>query len=277
MHPGKSFYITLDITYDIECDIVFGPFELKKIMDTEIEKFRKSGATSQKNAMSMDDLGLSVQFKAFLKHSPRLFGIFVKIGDKYYLSEEKLQKIQQQISSQSLTLLLKHTASVPAGLLRFCVFRLLKEKPMAGSEIMNEVERQTGGRWKPSPGSIYPLLNWLRKNGFAQELPRQSTGVKRYVLTEKGNKFFEEHSDFRDKLQQKMAPLGSLFFLRMGLHTDGLQVLQEPIKRFFDALFELRAVLVEKLTKETLAEVEQVLNEASEKIEKITQKLKGDE
>jgi DNA-binding PadR family transcriptional regulator len=152
----------------------------------------------------------------------------------------------------------------------------LKEKPMSGSEIMDEVERQTGGQWKPSPGSIYPLLNWLRKNSYTQKLPRESTGVKRYVLTEKGNKFFEQHSDFRDKLQRKMASMDPLFFLRMGLDADGLQDLQEPIKRFFDALLELRGTLVDNLTKETLAEAKQVLNKASEKIEKITKNLKGD-
>jgi DNA-binding PadR family transcriptional regulator len=205
-----------------------------------------------------------------------LFGVFVKVGDKYYLSEERLQKIEEQISSSPLTRLLQHTASVPKGLLRVYVFKLLKERPMSGSEIMVEVEKQTGGQWKPSPGSVYPLLTWLRKNGYAEELPREATGVKRYVLTEKGNKFFEKHKNLKD-VQQKMSLMGPLFFLRMGLHANGLHDLQEPIKRFFGALFELRAVLVENLTKETLAEAEQVLNQASEKIENLTKKLKGDD
>ena len=256
---------------------MFGPFELKGMMDTEIEKFRKNGATSTKNAMTVEDLGLSVQFKTFLQHSPRLFGVFVKVGDKYYLSEEQLQKIEKQFSARPLTRLLQHTASVPKGLLRVYVFKLLKEKPMSGSEITEEVEKQTGGQWKPSPGSVYPLLTWLRKNGYAQELPREASGIKRYMLTEKGSKFVEENSKFKDKLQQKMAPMGPLFFLRMGLHADGMQNLQEPIRRFFDALFELRVVLMENLSKETLTETEQVLSDVSEKIEKLTKKMKGDE
>ncbi|MDG6221766.1 MAG: PadR family transcriptional regulator [Candidatus Bathyarchaeota archaeon] len=256
---------------------MIAPLELKKMLDMEIEKFRKKGATSPQKAMSLDDLELSVKFRQFINHSPRLFGVFVKVDDKYYLSEEKLLKIEEQLSSRPFARLLKHTASVPKGLLRVYVFKLLKEKPMSGSEIMDEVEKQTGGQWKPSPGSIYPLLTWLRETGYAQELPRESTGVKRYVLTEKGNQFFEEHSDFKDKLQQKMAPMGALFFLRMGLHVDGLQDLQEPIRRFFDALFELRSTLMENLTEETLTEARLVLNEVSCKIEKLTEKLKGDE
>ena len=255
---------------------MLGPFKLKGMMDNEIEKFRNNGATSPETAMSVEELGLSVQFRTFLDRSPRLFGVFVKVANKYYLSEERLQKIEEQLSSRPLTRLLQHTASVPKGLLRVYAFKLLKEKPMSGSEIMEEVEKQTGGQWKPSPGSVYPLLTWLRKNGYAEELPREATGVKRYLLTEKGNKFFEEHKNLKD-VQQKMAPMGPLFFLRMGLQADGLQDLQEPVKRFFGALFELRVVLMENLTKETLAEAEQVLSDASKKIEKLTKKMKGDE
>ena len=146
---------------------------------------------------------------------------------------------------------------------------------MSGSEIMDEVEMQTGGQWKPSPGSVYPLLSWLRDNGYTEELPRDVTGVKRSVLTEKGKKFFEEHSNFEDKLQKKMSPMGPLFFLRMGLRADGLEKLEEPVKRFFNSLFELRDVMQENLTDETLGEVEKFLNDVSEKIEELNKKIRS--
>jgi len=256
---------------------MFGPFELRRVMEKEIAKFRKNGATSPETAMTVEELGLSEQFKTFLRRSPNLFGVFVKVDNHYYLSEQKLKKIEKQLSFHPFARMLQHTASVPKGLLRVYVFKLLKEKPMSGSEIMDTVEKQTGGQWRPSPGSIYPLLNWLRKNGYSEELPRQSTGIKRYMLTEKGTKFFEEHSNFKDKLQQRMSPIGPLFFLKMGLQADGLQKLQEPTKRLFGGLFGLRAALVQNLTEETLVEAEQVLNEVSEKIEKLTENLKGDE
>jgi len=41
---------------------------------------------------------------------------------------------------------MKHTASVPKGFLRYYVLKLLKEKPMSGSEIMVEIERENGAR-----------------------------------------------------------------------------------------------------------------------------------
>lgn len=255
---------------------MFGHFaEIKEMVYKEIEKFRQNGAISPEKAMSVEELGLSPKFKTFLRSSPRLFGIFVKVDNKYYLSEERLKKIEEELSARPIRRWLRHTASVPKGLLRFYVFKLLKDKPMSGSEIMEEVEKQTGGQWKPSPGSVYPLLTWLRENGYAEELPREVTGIKRYVLTEKGAKFFEEHANFEDQLQKKVAPMGPLFFLRMGLHADGLQKLQEPIKRFFEALFDLRVALKENLTNQSLKQVEQFLNDASEKIEELNKKIRS--
>ena len=54
---------------------------------------------------------------------------------------------------------------------------------MSGSELMEEIEKHTGGHWKPSPGSIYPLLSWLQDNGYIKELPSEN-GLKRYELTQ---------------------------------------------------------------------------------------------
>jgi len=249
--------------------------EIKEILLKEIEKFRHKGAVSPEKAMSIEELELSPKFKTFLRSSPRLLGVFVEVDGKYYLSEEQLKKVEEQLSARPLRQWLRHTASVPKGLLRFYVFKLLKGKPMSGSEIIEEVKKQTGGQWKPSPGSVYPLLTWLRENGYAKELPREVTGIKRYMLTEKGAKFFEEHANFEDKLQKKVGSMGPMFFLRFGLNADGLQELQEPVRRFFDALFNLRTALKENLTKQTLREVEQFLNDASKKIEELNEKIIG--
>jgi len=79
---------------------------------------------------------------------------------------------------------LRHMAAVPKGYLRYQVLELLNEKPMSGSEIMNEIEKRTGGCWKPSPGSVYPLLAWLQDNGYVREVPVEESGVKRYTLTD---------------------------------------------------------------------------------------------
>ena len=67
--------------------------------------------------------------------------------------------------------------------------------------------------------------------------------------------------------------MGPLFFLRMGLNFDGMQELQEPFKRFFTAMFDLRVALKENVTDQTLKEVEEVLNDISEKIEALSKRI----
>jgi len=171
---------------------------------------------------------------------------------------------------------MRHTASVPKGFLRYCVLKLLKEKPMSGSEIMEEIEKETDGRWKPSPGSIYPLLAWLQDNGYTKEKPTEESGIKRYTLTEQGEKFFEKQVKLKEKLQQKLEFLAPPFFggFWFNSHREKLRELREPVKRFARALFNLRITLQENFTEQAIKEIEEFLNSTSEEIEEISKKLR---
>ena len=71
------------------------------------------------------------------------------------------------------------------GGMRFYVLWLLRAKSMKGSEIINEIESQTMGWWRPSPGTIYPLLSALEKEGY---ILRDSK--LRYSLSEKAKSEF---------------------------------------------------------------------------------------
>jgi DNA-binding PadR family transcriptional regulator len=70
---------------------------------------------------------------------------------------------------------------------------------MSGAEIIREIEDNTSMRWKPSPGSIYPLLSWLLESGYTRELSGSEAGVRRYELTEDGRKVLEEDKQLRDQ------------------------------------------------------------------------------
>jgi len=72
-----------------------------------------------------------------------LLGLLVEVDGKYYLSEERLKKIRKHLGNsrhRRFRRLLRHTASVPKGFLRHYVLNLLREKPMSGSELMEEIE-----------------------------------------------------------------------------------------------------------------------------------------
>ncbi len=52
------------------------------------------------------------------------------------------------------------------GFLRPQMIQLLEKQPMSGIDIMNELQEMSHGWYRPSPGSIYPLLEQLEKEGL---------------------------------------------------------------------------------------------------------------
>jgi DNA-binding PadR family transcriptional regulator len=172
---------------------------------------------------------------------------------------------------------MRHTAIVPKGFIRYQVLELLSEKPMSGSEIMNEIEKKTDGRWRPSPGSIYPLLSWLQDNNYVKELPAEQNGMKRYALTDKGKALLEEQRKIRTKFRKEarfMPPpfLGGLWFR---FPPEKTVELRRSMRRVFSAFFELGSTLEGKFSDRAMEDVQKILNETAEKLEGLDRKLKG--
>ncbi|WP_432570065.1 PadR family transcriptional regulator [Kineococcus sp. SYSU DK005] len=78
----------------------------------------------------------------------------------------------------------------PRGDVRAAVLVLLAEGPSNGYRVIGEVERRSGGAWKPSPGSVYPTLQQLQDEGLIAPDPADP---KRFSLTEQGRRHVEEH------------------------------------------------------------------------------------
>ncbi|RLI22248.1 hypothetical protein DRO54_01615 [Candidatus Bathyarchaeota archaeon] len=173
---------------------------------------------------------------------------------------------------------IRHTAAVPKGFLRYFVLKLLSLKPMSGAELIEEIGKRTLGRWKPSPGSIYPLLAWLQDNGIVKEVPTEEAGVKRYKLTEKGKSLLEEETKIKRELKAKLKfivpPLTFGFIWNREYTPEETLKFEESERRFLSALFELTENLEAKFSKKILDEVRKVLDEASQKIEEINRSLR---
>ena len=167
------------------------------------------------------------------------------------------------------------TIGVPRGLLRFLVLNMLKEKPMSGTEIIEEIEKQTGS-WKPSPGSIYPLLAWLQKKGFTQELPKDESGFKRYYFTEEGKQFLEQQITLGKLFFKRIEFLAPMLIGGFNIETNNLK-LRESIaaaKKLLRSFIFLRQNL-DKISENDVRELTKSLTECSEKFEKCVQKIKN--
>lgn len=55
--------------------------------------------------------------------------------------------------------------------LRPLIYHLLSQGPRTGAELMDEIERFSRGFWRPSPGSVYPLLEEMTQDGVLRRSP----------------------------------------------------------------------------------------------------------
>ncbi len=78
------------------------------------------------------------------------------------------------------------------GDIRFALLSALTDGPAHGYEIIQRLEDRTGGRWKPSPGSVYPTLQMMEEAGLVTGSQQDEKRV--YTLTPAGQKALDERA-----------------------------------------------------------------------------------
>jgi DNA-binding PadR family transcriptional regulator len=74
--------------------------------------------------------------------------------------------------------------SVRRGDVRSLILAVLQRQPMHGYQVIQELETQSGGRWRPSAGSVYPTLQQLEDEGIVRS--SEVDGRRVYSLTDEG-------------------------------------------------------------------------------------------
>jgi DNA-binding PadR family transcriptional regulator len=81
-------------------------------------------------------------------------------------------------------------SSFQKGDLKYVILELIKDTPRHGYDIIRELEEQSHGLYKPSPGVIYPTLQMLEEMGHASSTEEE--GKKVYAITEGGREFLDK-------------------------------------------------------------------------------------
>lgn len=79
------------------------------------------------------------------------------------------------------------------GDVREALLVLLGEEPRNGYQLMQEIESRSEGAWRPSPGSVYPVLAQLEDEGLIRATERD--GQKVHELTDAGRAWLAERGD----------------------------------------------------------------------------------
>lgn len=90
-----------------------------------------------------------------------------------------------------------------AGDMKYVILKLLRDKPRHGYEVMKELEDRMHGCYSPSPGTVYPTLQWLEDEGLV--VARDVEGKKVYEITAAGRAFLETHKDVVEEIFDRVT------------------------------------------------------------------------
>jgi DNA-binding PadR family transcriptional regulator len=133
------------------------------------------------------------------------------------------------------------------GELHLVLLSLLSERAMHGYQLMSELSRLFGSRYRPSPGSIYPALEALEVEGLVEGQMEESRTT--FSITPAG----------AEALAERMDDVAA-FELRTGVRVVGVETLETAISKFKARLAPLAGLI-------DFATVAPVLDRAAAEIE----------
>ncbi|MGB6873523.1 MAG: PadR family transcriptional regulator [Dehalococcoidia bacterium] len=145
------------------------------------------------------------------------------------------------------------------GDLKYVILDLLKDKPRHGYDIIRELEEQSYGFYKPSPGVIYPTLQMLEEMGYASSAEQE--GKKVYSITEEGLKFLTNQSNIANDVRRQMKH-------KWSFKSIGKMVM---VMKEYHALEHLLSLGFRSMDADKAEQIRQILSQAYQEIESVLQ------
>ncbi len=79
------------------------------------------------------------------------------------------------------------------GDVRLALLLLLAEEPRNGYQLIQTIEERSDGRWRPSPGSVYPTLAQLEDEGLVRAT--EADGGRHFEITDAGREHLATRSE----------------------------------------------------------------------------------
>ncbi|MDR0786290.1 MAG: PadR family transcriptional regulator [Gemmatimonadota bacterium] len=119
------------------------------------------------------------------------------------------------------------------GDLKYAILRLLATKPMHGYEVMQALEERSRGWYSASAGSVYPVLQLLRDQGYVTS--QETDGRHIYSVTDEGRAFLDEHSKRADDVMDRVSEFANRFTSEAkevkGVFRSFMKVFREGIEQ----------------------------------------------
>ena len=87
------------------------------------------------------------------------------------------------------------------GEVRLALLSLLAKEPGHGYDLMRRLEERSGGQYKASAGTVYPVLQQLEDEGLVTS--SQESGKRVYTITDAGRREAMDHEDAIDRIWRR--------------------------------------------------------------------------
>ena len=136
------------------------------------------------------------------------------------------------------------------GDIRIALLSALTDGPGHGYELIQRLEQRSDGRWRPSPGSVYPTLQLLEDSGFVTATQQDDKRV--FAITEAGQ------MELQRLIEQSGMPPWAAGGEGASAHDD--------LRKAAMGLFQATKQVAVSGTPEQLTTVKGILDEARKKI-----------
>lgn len=159
---------------------------------------------------------------------------------------------------------------IPKGMLFHITLSILKRASMSGIELMDEIEYYTD--WRPSPGSVYPLLSKLEEQRLITPVESEDPTLKRYGLTPTGVQAVEEYRKLASHVRSRYHSIHKMYWrLFEGMREE----LFEAQSSLFKAIEKIHPLLKNDL--DASSRIRELLLETVKEIEKINRQVEAQE
>ena len=145
------------------------------------------------------------------------------------------------------------------GDLKYVILDLLKDRPRHGYDIIRELEEQSLGTYKPSPGAVYPTLQMFEDMGYTTST--EMDGKKTYTITEQGLQFLAERKDSADEVRSHIKRRWSLKNIgRMAMVMKEYHALEHTLSSGFRTLDADQTKRIRKILVNARNEIENIIS-----------------
>ena len=165
--------------------------------------------------------------------------------------------------------------AVPRGFLAAYILSMISHEDQNGYSIMQDISKKSKGAWRPGPGTIYPMLKALSREGLIKPVNTTSRYTDKsstnYAITEKGRKQLDEWRKFI--AEQRTKDYGMIaIFTELFSPDDIIAHYMEHIPIEYEVFFEKVAELSPSEREKVLKRMKELFETQMSKIDSALKK-----